>query len=384
MSTTDVHSRMPALEARRIVLVNPTKFLGNLLLSGGLIQQLCRWCLQHDKQLMLVLDESFSALVADAFPGARVVFYPRRALLPGAPWFARVRTFWRCLSAIRNFKADLAFTIEEDSVSHRLAHLSGAAFKVSSTVHRYHIGFDQVLDIPRSGRKKEEASIWFSLRDIFHALGIPVQGTPDYLRLHPVAPDNVLRQRLRLLGVMDGTPLLLMHAGASKTYKQWPVRHFAQLALIAIKSGYQPCLIGAGRSDQTINRQLIDTAESLANGTCNSGNLEQHSGAGSRCVDLCDQLGLAELASLMTISSAMVGNDSGPSHLASALGLPGVVIFGPTDLDIWQPLAATTYVSEKKALCGADCSRHHCRYAYRCLEQITPDEVAGHLNLNTN
>lgn len=357
-------TKVSAVSSDRIVLVNPTKFLGNLLLSGGLIQQLCHWCRAHNKPLMLVLDEGFAGLLDDVFPGAELVFYPRKALLPGAPRLAALRAWWRCVSAIRRFKADLAFTIEEDSVCHRLTHLSGARYKVSSTVHRYHLGFDRVLDIPRSGRAAHEASIWFSIRDVFLALDIPVAGAPAYLELAVKAPVPALRQRLQALGISGDKPLLLVHAGASKPYKQWPPQQFSAVIEYASGRGYHVCLIGAGRSDQAINKALMAGLSSA-----------------SLCTDLCNQLSLPELASLMVISAKMLGNDSGPSHLASALAVPGVVIFGPTDLEIWRPLSANTAVLEKKSLCGPTCTRHQCLLNYRCLSEISPEEVAEHLAL---
>lgn len=46
---------------------------------------------------------------------------------------------------------------------------------------------------------------------------------------------------------------------------------------------------------------------------------------------------LSEVAQLMRDASAFVGNDSGPAHIAAAFGLPMVVIFGPSDPDIWAP-----------------------------------------------
>ncbi len=46
---------------------------------------------------------------------------------------------------------------------------------------------------------------------------------------------------------------------------------------------------------------------------------------------------LAEVAQLMRDASVFVGNDSGPAHIAAAFGLPMVVIFGPSDAEIWAP-----------------------------------------------
>ena len=355
--------------AKRIALVNPTKFLGNLLLSGGLIQQLASWCAATDRQLLLVLDEGFEGLTEGAFPGVECVFYPRKALLPGAPRWAGIKAWLRCVKQIRAFHADLAFTIEEDSVCHRLTHFSGARCKVSSTVHRYHWGFDHVFDIPRSGRDAAETSIWFSVRDVLLALGVPVSGPPAYIQLALHSAPESRADFLRNLGLDPAKPLLLVHAGASKTYKQWPIAAFASVVDSALAAGYQVALIGAGKADQTINQQLLGLLKAgKAEGTL-------------ACQDLCNRLCLVALAHLMQHAVRIIGNDSGPSHLASALGVRGVVIFGPTDIEIWRPLSPVTQVLEHKSVCAAHCSRHHCEYGYRCLSSISPDEAVSNLEL---
>jgi ADP-heptose:LPS heptosyltransferase len=47
---------------------------------------------------------------------------------------------------------------------------------------------------------------------------------------------------------------------------------------------------------------------------------------------------LGEIAALLSLALATVGNDSGPSHLAAAVGCPTVAVFGPTDPLVWAPL----------------------------------------------
>lgn len=360
----------------RIALINPTKFLGNLLLAGGLIQQFNAQCQRQGIELLVVLDEAFRELFADALPGAQLVYYPRRALSRGVS-LTSVRLWLDCVREIRRFAADLAFTIEEDSVCHRLAHLSGARQKVSSTVHRYHWGFDQVLDIPRSARAAGEESIWYSFRDVFRELELPLTDTdgavpaPAYVSLAPPAPDPRLLQRLAEAGLDLAKPVAVLHAGASKHYKQWPVSQFVVLARLLAMRGYQQVLIGAGQRDAAVNRAI---SEALA-GTGKAGE------TGEPCIDLCNQLSLVELASVLTGVDLMIGNDSGPSHLASALGVKGVVIFGPTELAIWRPLGEQTTALQHRQACAPDCTRHQCLRQYACLLSISPARVMQALGL---
>lgn len=350
---------------KRIALINPTKFLGNLLLSGQHIQHLAHWCAEQKIEVLLVLDANFRDLFEPVFAGegVRFVYYPRQALLPGARTWAGVSAWLTCVREIRAFRADLAFNIEEDSVCHRLTHLSGASHKVSSTGARYHFGFDQVLDIPRHGRPAGEESIWFVVRDVIQAV-LQTQGLPTLTR--PQYPDmRALESALPESGApVDARPLAVLHAGASKAYKKWPAVHFTELANRLVARGYRIGLIGAGSSDAEVNNQVV----------AGLGVLREH------CVDYCDRLDLRQLAALLKQADLMVGNDSGPSHLASALGVPGVVIFGPTDIGIWRPLGRHTAVLNNKQICQTDCTRHFCRSGFACLETITPQDVMNGLD----
>jgi hypothetical protein len=57
-------------------------------------------------------------------------------------------------------------------------------------------------------------------------------------------------------------------------------------------------------------------------------------------VTVARDLPALEVAHLLAAASAYVGNDTGPSHLAAAVGLPSVVLFGPTDPERWRPLSS--------------------------------------------
>jgi ADP-heptose:LPS heptosyltransferase len=54
-------------------------------------------------------------------------------------------------------------------------------------------------------------------------------------------------------------------------------------------------------------------------------------------VPIVSQPDLVGLAALLTTAGAYVGNDSGVTHLAAAVGAPVVALFGPTDVDVWGP-----------------------------------------------
>lgn len=339
----------------RVVLVNPTKYLGNLLLAGGLIQDFAAWCQQRDIAFRVVLDESFRALCEDSFAAGSVTWFPRRAIA-GAGLWEKARLYRGCLKQLRDFKADLAFNIEEDSAASHLTRLSGAGFRLGCSRTRHRGGYDRVLPIVFEGRPADEAHRWFSYADVFAALGMPRPASPGYLRL----PRPSRQQEFRVPGVDFSRPLVAIHGGATKAYKQWPPSHFGRLCALVRDRGMQPVLIGAGAGDRAVNRQIVTACG-------------DHVGV----IDLCDRLSLEELARFLPQCRYMIGNDSGPAHLASALGVAGTVIFGPTNMAIWKPLGAATRTLQNNQACEPGCSKGHCLADYRCLRGITPETVAG-------
>lgn len=346
---------------RRVVLVNPGKFLGNLLIGGGLIQHFARWCKAHDIELLLVLDAQFRDLAETAFMDIDIVWYPRQKInqtgLPAslAPW-------WRCVRDIRRFKADMAFAIEEDSVCHQLTLFSDARYRISSTRERHRFGFHRVLPISRVDRAVGRQHMWFSYADVLAALGVPVPETPAYL-VFPQTPGTVPDDIDAL--ITTDKALALIHAGATKPYKRWPISHFAAVARALIEQGYQVVLIGSGGVDREASRVISEHCRDVE--------------VDKRPLDLCDRLSLPALAAVMAKADFVLGNDSGPFHLAAALGVPGVVVFGPTDLAIWGPLSDQSIVLEKKQLCAPDCRRRHCQRDWQCLSRIMPEEVLASL-----
>jgi ADP-heptose:LPS heptosyltransferase len=347
---------LPA-QPRRIILLNPTRFLGNLLIAGGLIQDFAAQCRAQGQQFRLVVDAAFAGLLQGAFPAEELILYPRRELTNSGP-LGKTALYLRCLRQIRQFRADLAFNIEDDSVAHRLTQLSGAGYRLGCSPARHRHGYEQVLPISFSQRPAGEEHRWHAFQEVFLALGLP-RREPQYLRLHPAPLNEAARARLQRCGVDFSRPLALLHPGATKSYKLWPDAHFAALAQALVVHDYQVLLLGAGGDAQHAEAILAQLPAALQ----------------GQVVSICNQLSLAELASFLPQASLMAGNDSGPFHMAAALGLRAVVIFGPTEARLWGPIAPQAQLLQDRSVCRPDCSRHHCSQGYRCLSQISPQQV---------
>jgi len=358
MRLMSLHS-LPA-NPSRIVLVNPTRYLGNLLIAGGLIQQFAAHCAARNIAFTLVVDAGFAELLEGALPTASLLLYPRRRIKQ-ARGLDKLVAYWQCLKQIRQLKADIAFNIEEDSVSHRLTQLSGARFKLGCSTLRHGIGYQYVVPVDFAQRPAGETHRWYSFQQVFATLGLPPPPL-GYLQLPARPLALATQQKLTAAGIDLGKQQVVLHAGATKEYKKWPLRYFAGLCEQLRQPGRQVVFIGAGADAAEIAGVLQLVAQ-------------PHDGI----VNLCNQLSLAELAAYFRFVTAMVGNDSGPFHLAAAQGVKGLVIFGPTSVALWGPLSEKTAVLKGNAVCSPECTRRQCLHQHRCLTSITPQQVLSQL-----
>ena len=113
----------------------------------------------------------------------------------------------------------------------------------------------------------------------------------------------------------QGVRPLAVHPGSGGTRKCWPARRFAELA--ARLEG--PVLVVEGPADAEACREFCEALPaSVPRGRATG-------------------MPLCRLAAVLIESRGYIGNDSGVSHLAGALGVPTVAIFGPTDPAVWAP-----------------------------------------------
>lgn len=354
---------MQALPAnpQRIILINPTRYLGNLLIAGGLIQSFARHCHGSGIDFRLVVDAAYAELLRGAFKPDVLLPYPR-ARIAAAGTLAKAGLYLETLGRIRALCADIAFNLEEDSVSHRLTQLSGASYKLGCSTQRHGLGYSQVLPISFASRPAERQHRWFSFQEVFTALGLH-ETQPAYIALNPEPLSGELKKSLTAAGVDFSKQIAVLHAGATKAYKLWPPEHFAELAHSLQQQGMQVVLIGSGKDAGDIDSTLQKMAPTVR----------------AQCINLCNRMSLAQLAAFFRHVAIMVGNDSGPFHLAAAMGVTGVVIFGPTRVDLWRPMSDRIAVLKDGSMCHPDCTRKHCLYEHRCLKAITPQMVTSAL-----
>jgi len=168
---------------------------------------------------------------------------------------------------------------------------------------------------PRSDWTGHISDQW--LADL-QAAGIHAVPGPPLIRLSEERRDQA-RHRLLATTNSANLGLAVLHPGSGSRQKCWPPTHFAGLAMILQTRGWGVTfLLGP-----------VETERFTASETASL------RGAAPMIVG-CS---LPDAADLIAAANLFVGNDSGMSHLAAAIGTPTVAIFGPTNPKVWGPMA---------------------------------------------
>jgi lipopolysaccharide heptosyltransferase II len=183
-------------------------------------------------------------------------------------------------------------------------------------------------------------------------LGIPPKN--DYPKLN----SDYNSVKLSRLISRNSQKLILIFPGATSFTKRWLLQNFAEL--INLIGEKWLVVIAGSRTEIDLSRELEDLCK-------------------IEIINLTDRLALNQLISLIAAAAAVIANDSGPAHLAAALGKPQITIFGATSPKLgFAPLNDKNISISKNAPCSP-CSLHgsdSCPLGhFDCMKSITVQEV---------
>jgi len=156
-------------------------------------------------------------------------------------------------------------------------------------------------------------------------------------------------------------PVLSLCPGAEYgPAKQWPAEYYAALAQEKSDQGWQVWIFGSEK-DQAIGIQIKQLLS-------------------ERAINLCGQTQLAEAIDLMSVSSAVVSNDSGLMHMAAALAVPVVGVYGSSDPGFTPPLGKNSAMVSLNLECSP-CFKRVCPLGHtHCLQELKPEKVLAALD----
>ncbi|MBI3194437.1 MAG: glycosyltransferase family 9 protein [Ignavibacteriae bacterium] len=293
-----------------------------------------------------------------AFPDAQIDFLtekPSRDIVEGNPDINNVLVFdgksqngFGLIWNVRKRNYDLVIDLFGNPRSALVTYFSGAMYRVG-----YRFGWREkcynIIVEPRGG---EVHNTEFNL-DAVRSLGLQIVDCG--LRITVNEESNTFAERFfHDQGLNDSFVVAINAAGGWYT-KRWSIPKYAELADILGEQHQTKILLLWGPGER-------DDAERLATLMTNK-------------AVLIPQTTLKQLAAILKRCSIMITNDSGPMHIAAAVGTPTVAIFGPTNPMLQGPFGNQSEIVRNERLGCLGCNFTKCPIGNPCMEELSVEEV---------
>ena len=338
---------------RKILVVNLTRF-GDLLQTSPTIVGLRE---QHPGAEIVVLVERNFADVARGLPGVDRVWeldLDGLGRLPLGQTGDGLREAYRLVDdtvrALRAERFDLALNYSSSKMSAVLLKLVGApdtrGWTMSADGHRL-ISHAWSRLFAASCLTRRQAT--FNLVDYYKRVAGVAAG-PRQLFFD--VPPDARRWAAEFLGEADGTPLIAFQLGASRDVRRWPAAHFTDVARTLHAAIGARFILCGGNGDRRVAEEIAGALGPLA-------------------IDACGRSSIAGLGALLERADVLVTGDTGPMHMAVAVGTPVVALFfGPA-----LPFDTGPYAADHVCL-HADVACAPCDHNVTCLEPFCRDTLA--------
>ena len=340
-------------------------------------EQSTEYRVQRKKILIVRLDRIGDVLlstpvvkaVRDAYPDSQIAFMVRpyaRDIVEGNPYLNEVIIYdkagsekglignLRFILALKKKNFDLALVLHPTTRTHLVTFLAGIPERVG---YDRKWGFLLTKRIPHTKHLGLRHEIDYTL-DLLQYVGVRAQ---EKKLLMPVRPESEKKVGgiFNRYGVKESDIVITVNPSASCVSKRWSAERFAKVCDALAKDRGARIIIISGAEDKSFGDRV-------------AGSMRE------RSINLSGQTSVSEVASILKKSRLFISNDSGPVHIACAVGTSVIAIFGRSDRGLsplrWGPTGGRDTVLHKDAGCDT-CLAHNCDKGFKCLMAITVEDV---------
>lgn len=291
---------------------------------------------------------------------------------------ARAKAVARMALALRREKFDAVFNLHASPSSATIAFATGAKTRAVHFHGHKHKNRYSTVTIPGKGVLKPVIE-----RDMDALRGAGINVPEGCLpRLYVSKPEASEAQEWIAKSHLT-SPILGIGLGASRPTKAWPAERYAALAVQWCQEQKGSVIAISGPEDEPRLHEFLKSLDDLLTATI--AEPEERARIRSQIVPQ-QSLPLRTLAALLQQLSVFVGNDSGPKHMAVAVGTPTVTLFGPEHPFEWHPYPRDVhpYLFIENLPCRKDaqpgmppwCGVPQCiEEQHRCMRMLGVDEV---------
>ena len=337
---------------RSIVVIKPC-CLGDLIMTTPLLD-----VLQHNylQASITYVTGSWSKVIVEHTPAVDHVIDCRTVGIPGR---YTLQDYFRLAWLLRRSSFDLAFVLDRSPMLTLLPWLAGIPRRVGpDSLGRGFSLTDRVAVSVSPQHLQHQAEIYL---DLARAIGLTVDSprmrfVPTVEEKQQVVQDSHLR-----IAIFPGGG---SNPGMQLTSKRWPLARYREIVRRLVLERDVHILLIGGPDDKVLTQALLEDLD-VPDGTIS---------------DLAGKTSFGEMAAYLETCALFIGNDSSPMHLAAAVGIPVIAIFGPTSPQEYGPYPPddTQHIALWRHPGNQPCfflgKMHPCADC-TCMQAVTVDDV---------
>jgi len=258
------------------------------------------------------------------------------------------------INELRRKKFDLAIVLHPTLRSHIITFFSGIPERIGYDRKGGWLLSKRLPHTKQFGLKHERD---YAL-DMVKYLGIKPKDKDLCMPLNKES-EKRMGEVFNINGIKSSDIVVALNPGASCPSKRWSPERFAALGDSLIRDYGARVIIVSGQTDRALGNKVASAMK-------------------ERAINLAGDTTVSDVASILRRSNLFISNDSGPVHIACAVGIPVIAIFGRRDRGLsperWGPTGERDIIFHKDMGCDP-CLAHKCQKGFKCLEAITVEEV---------
>jgi heptosyltransferase-2 len=341
-----VHGALPIDKSKiQRILIRATNWVGDAVMSMPAFEAVRQ---NFPRSHITVLARPWVAPLYESHPAADEVIPYKR----GYGYWKDSSEFFRVIRTLRALHFDMAVLFQNAFEAALIARLAGIKIRVGYNTDGR--GFLLSHSVVRGKEVLKLHQVEYYLTFLRALCWEAPTRDPELI----AGPESVSAVRALLLskGIADQDLLVGISPGAAYgPAKRWPVERFAAIGARAMRDwGAKVVVIGTEKEKEL--GQILSSSSAPG------------------AVNLCGMTGLGDALALIKRCQLFVSNDSGLMHVAAALKVPTVAIFGSTDSSATGPRGRNARIVKQDMECSP-CLKPECTAGYRCLLAVQPEDV---------
>lgn len=328
----------------RSVLIVRLRSIGDTVLTTPALYALKRFLPQARVDILL---EDWVAPVLEGFACVDNIITLKRGSTTSRARVAR---------QLRSLRYDVAYNLHGGTTATLLTRASGAKRRVGYATYQYSRLYTHLAPSPSQLWKRDKTHSVEQQLALLGWTGVPVTDRPPTQLTVVDHAAASIAARLHAAGLSEKAPFAVIHPAAAFATKQWAAEKFARVAEY-LAARELPVVVITAPAEAQLAAQLKESSA-------------------APLISFSD-LSLPEVTALAARARLFVGNDSGIAHMAAAVGLPSVVIFGSSNTAHWSPWASAPAEVVLEEMDCQPCHGYYCeKFAQpECILRVPTERV---------